>query len=1006
MLFRKFRAALSLALAVLTLSLLAPVAPARAQLFTYFTIRESFEYSFREHEIDGDDTSPKHFPIKADIRKLGTTLAGAVSTLFGSQAAGTNPGFLTQAILYSKLAYADGTLGTVWKDTTLPNNGVYLKVGASGSGSWSQLSNTLFALPPTLTIAPLNVLAGCVASTATVTGTTAAPILTFNIPACGINGPVGPTGPQGAQVSVPGPIYATTAAGLAGTTNGQYFAIPSPTVGGLFDFYLNNTGAAVLKGTTADESQIVINQAAIATLQSTASQAGYNTGDSFPGVNVGTTGSAYFDTTKSLYYPQRTVAGWSPAIPYTSLTAAPPYAVDFRFGTTFPGIAFSRATIATNAYYTDAPGAAYQSFAANRPVVRADLGMGNFIAATNYFLGSTTPATQTITLTAGDYVMTGNGTGTLAVAAGTATCTGCGTIATLQGGKLNFTVTAGTVTATVTGTANWAQIEGKDFLGRIGPTPLIVTLGTAVTRAADEAILSGTLLSTLQGTSGTMKFETAGVSGGGVTVSILSVNAGREMLYFGNSTKFNYYDGTNYFEVPSGTDFATGRHRAGVKWSPGQMKSFAGPSAVQTSAWSFNNGVAVTSAHVGGIDTYAQTGLNGWLVRIEAFPYEQTDADFVATSSGASAGRQDFFSNYSSTSLPKYRLARSLTAAGISDTIVVVAGDSTSVGTVPATNFRTSSWPAVMAGLMQTQLASQGITRVSTDSWFGYSPNTATPSVYDTRITESGTTAPYGLALGGDVLKLSPGARRCFAPTLSSDSYRVWYYNGVNVFTSNPYGQFTITDGVGGTVLATVNATSTPGLASSTVTYTAGAHTLCINAVGETHISGARSWLSTVKEIAILVISRSAFATSNFVQGGGSFEGSFTAAIPGLGANAMIDALSINDANNGATPTQVYADKQTLANTVMPTGDMLYMTGAPTNFGVGGNATAAVQIAINAAMRAAAYKNGAPFIDMYARYGGAAGYATYAATLYYDTIHFNAAGYADMAPGPASILSQ
>ena len=990
--------------ALLSLAL-APVA--NAQSFLTTTVAADASVVWRDYNTNGIPSSGAYNPLKSDIRRWGGAVGGAINQLFGSQAAGANPGFTTQAALYAVLTYPANTLATVWNDTTVANRGMYIKVGASGSGSWSQVSTSLFGLPPALSTA-VNVTAGCTTSTASISGPNAAPLLTLNIPACGLNGPTGPTGPQGAQVSVPGTIYATTAAGLAGTTNGQYFAIPSPTTGGLFDFYLNNSGSAVLKGTTADESQIVSIQGNVSALQASASTANYATGDTFPGENSATVGGAYFDLTSKRYYPQKLVSGWTPSIPFTDLSAQPSYAVDFRYGTTFPGITFVRSTVATNAFYTDAPGAAYQTFAANRPVVRSDYGMGNFIGATNYFLNSTAPVTQTITLTTGNFVLTGNGTGTLAVAAGTVTGTGFGTITTLRGNKQAFNISgAGSVTVTVTGSVSWAQLEGVDLFGRIGPTPLIVTLGSAVTRAPDQVTLSGTLLSTLQGTSGTFKVETAGVSANGNTNQLIHANSGGNLLYLTDSTHFAYYDGTNFgaATLTGSKDFAVGRVRGGIKWSPGSFKRFAGDSAVIAHAWSINNGTAITTASLGGFDSFGQGSPNGWFVRAEVWPYEQSDSDFV--SSGSAGGRQDYFYNYNaSTSLPKYKAARALTAAGISDTIIVGAGDSTMAGTVPATNFRASSWPVVMAGLMQTQLASQGITRVSTESWFGYSPSTAVPTVYDTRLTESGTVATYGLALGGDAVKISPGGRRCFAPTLSTDTYKVWYYNGTNVFTSNPYGQFTITDGVGGTVLQTVNSTSTAGMANVTVTAAAGMHNFCINAVGETHISGGRAWLSTVKEIAILLIPRSAFATSNFVQGGSVPEASIAYNIPNLAANLMIEGLTINDANSGASLAQVLIDKQTLANTVLSNGgDILYMTGAPTNFGVGGNASAAAQLAVNNEMKSLAYKNGAPFIDMYARYGGASAYSQYSGLFFYDNTHFNAAGYADMAPGPAAVLS-
>lgn len=48
----------------------------------------------------------------------------------------------TQALLFAELTHDDGTPGIVYADTTVTKNGPYVKVGASGSGSWVQLPAT------------------------------------------------------------------------------------------------------------------------------------------------------------------------------------------------------------------------------------------------------------------------------------------------------------------------------------------------------------------------------------------------------------------------------------------------------------------------------------------------------------------------------------------------------------------------------------------------------------------------------------------------------------------------------------------------------------------------------------------------------------------------------------------------------------------------------------------------------------------------------------------------
>lgn len=55
-------------------------------------------------------------------------------------------------------------------------------------------------------------------------------------------GPQGVPGATGALA--PAPVFANTTAGLAGTSSGQYFTVPSTSPGETFILYLNSTGTA------------------------------------------------------------------------------------------------------------------------------------------------------------------------------------------------------------------------------------------------------------------------------------------------------------------------------------------------------------------------------------------------------------------------------------------------------------------------------------------------------------------------------------------------------------------------------------------------------------------------------------------------------------------------------------------------------------------------------------------------------------------------------------------
>jgi hypothetical protein len=71
-----------------------------------------------------------------DLSNKPADLTSRVAAVEAGQSA-TVVGFDTQANLYANLAYADKSVAYVTNDSTA-NNGMYRKVGASGSGSWQQ----------------------------------------------------------------------------------------------------------------------------------------------------------------------------------------------------------------------------------------------------------------------------------------------------------------------------------------------------------------------------------------------------------------------------------------------------------------------------------------------------------------------------------------------------------------------------------------------------------------------------------------------------------------------------------------------------------------------------------------------------------------------------------------------------------------------------------------------------------------------------------------------------
>jgi hypothetical protein len=153
---------------------------------------------------------------------------------------------------------------------------------------------------------------------------------------------------------------------------------------------------------------------------------------------------------------------------------------------TGPAITFTRASGAT---FFDANGVLQTAANAaprfdHDPVTGASRGLLIEEQRTNLLLNSAALATQTVTVTAVAHTLSFYGTGEVVLSGvHSATVTGTGAFPTRT--TLTFTPTAGSLTATVSGTAENAQLEGGAF-----PTSYIPTTTAAATRAADSAVVA------------------------------------------------------------------------------------------------------------------------------------------------------------------------------------------------------------------------------------------------------------------------------------------------------------------------------------------------------------------------------------------------------------------------------------------------------------------------------------------------------------------------------------
>jgi hypothetical protein len=100
------------------------------------TISPSARTVWRNYETDGIPSSGNHNISKSDVRTWGTDVETAIDAY--SSGAGSIAKS-TRALLYADLAHVADVTAWVYADSTAAYNGIYVKVGGTGTGSWTRI---------------------------------------------------------------------------------------------------------------------------------------------------------------------------------------------------------------------------------------------------------------------------------------------------------------------------------------------------------------------------------------------------------------------------------------------------------------------------------------------------------------------------------------------------------------------------------------------------------------------------------------------------------------------------------------------------------------------------------------------------------------------------------------------------------------------------------------------------------------------------------------------------
>lgn len=338
---------------------------------------------------------------------------------------------------------------------------------------------------------------------------------------------------------------------------------------------------------------------------------------------------------------------------------------------------------------------------------------------------------------------------------------------------------------------------------------------------------------------------------------------------------------------------------------------------------------------------------------------------------------------------------------GMGDAFYGLAGDSTtlSAGAGTSTKGLTGAATNRYAAQMAAYLTSIGIP--AADNWFGgegliqafQSVNYVT---YDPRFTTSGTASFFAngaqQSVAGIMWQLnSTGEAVSYTPQIAGansnyDTVKIWYCNRTT-------GSFTVSQPGGGSTAQTITTTAAAStIGSVTVALTRGSGICNLTwASGDNWIIGAVFYDSQVPRLNIMTFGNYGdrlVSTYSMANNPNEWRGG--AVIASMGLDGCFVDMSINHIQvDGIGGVAAFSTAlTTVANDIVGSGADLILS-TPHNIGTA-NQGATSDAYVAAIKAVAASVSGAQVFDAYAKFTP---YATYSATLYYDTLHLSIAGY-------------